>query len=125
MRFESDADVLLEPIAEAHRAASEDALSEARREVRSRTGAFARSLEVTEPRLEGDRWVSLLGSPLASAKTKETGAFVQAKRAEYLAIPQRDGSIRRVKSARIPATPVVTRAGPRFIEYMAERLRRR
>lgn len=126
MRFESRArEVILPRIRTAHDAATDDALAVARSNAsrNSRTGRFERSLTRTETVPVGrDRLESRIGSPLNSARPKEKGAYIQAKRGPYLVFPTRDGW-RKVRSVRLPARPVVTPAGRKFPQLMAARLR--
>lgn len=125
MRVESHPEKLLEGIAVAFADAVQDTLEEARRIASrsSRTGKFAASLEATDVALTSNGYEAAIGSPLASARAKEKGAFIQAKRAPYLVIPQPDGSVRKVKAVRLPPRPAVVPAGRRFPEFMTARLK--
>jgi len=123
MRFESHHEVLLDRTGPAFERAVDDTLTAARREVRSRTGTFARSLRRSDIAQVEDRLETVIGSPLASARVKERGGYIRAKRGPYLVIPQRDGSFRKVEAVRVPPTPVLSVAGPTFPEHMAARLR--
>lgn len=125
MRFTSTRGPLLDHVNDSFERAVEQTLDDARRAVRSKTGTFARSLRRGDTEHSGDQLRTVIGSPLASARVKERGGFMQAKKAKWLAIPQQDGSIRKVKSVRVPASPVVSVAGPRFLEYMLDQLRQR
>lgn len=126
MNFESHAEErIIAPIAVAHDEAIDDTLELARVRARQyrRTGKFEGSLtrsdvvEVGSGRREGR-----IGSPLVSARVKERGAFIQAQRAEWLVFDAGHG-VRKVKSVRVPATPVVTPAGQQFPALMHDALR--
>lgn len=123
MKFRSDHSRILAKPAQAFARATVDTLVEAQRVAPHVTGKYRASLQLSEATIQGDRMVVRLGSPLAGAKAKEQGAYIQAKRAPWLAIPHGDGTIRKVKAVRIPARPTVTRAGPKFPEFMTRRLR--
>lgn len=123
MKLESRHDVLLDRIEPAFEYAVDDTIAEARREVRSRTGKFARSLRRGATERIGEHLWTRIGSPLASARVKEKGGYMTAKRARWLAIPQQDGSIRQVKAVRIRATPILSKAGPTFPRHFLASLR--
>lgn len=102
-----------------------DTLDEARRVASrsSKTGRFERSLTSSAIEARGSAVSATIGSPLSSARVKERGGYIQAKRGPFLVIPHPDGSMRKVKAVRIPKRPVVTVAGPRFVDFMTGRLR--
>lgn len=126
MRFESHAEErIIRPIAAAHDEAIDDTLEVARVRARQyrRTGRFEGSLTRSDAvEVSAGRREARIGSPLVSARVKERGAFIQAKRAEYLVFDAGHG-VRKVKSVRVPATPVVTPAGHRFPALMHDALR--
>lgn len=125
MRLVSHAEErLVRPIERAFDAAVDDTLELARAEARKhrRSGRFERSLIRTSVRDMGTRLEARIGSPLRSARAKEKGAFIQAKRGPYLVFPTNDGW-RKVESVRLAPQPVVTPAGRRFRQVMAARLR--
>jgi hypothetical protein len=125
MRVQSDPSVLIDRTLTAFHLAAGDTLEEAKRIAApsSRTGRYERSLQLGETSVSPDRIEVSLGSPLRSATAKERGAYIQAKKADWLAIPMPDGTMRKVKAVRLPARPVVGRAGPRFVDFMTARLK--
>jgi hypothetical protein len=125
VKVQSDATPLLHHALVAFELAAHDTLDEAKRiaSANSRTGTFERSLDLSETRTDGVTVSANLGSPLRSATTKERGAYIQARRAPWLVIPVGDGTVRKVKAVRIPARPVVSKAGPRFVDFMTARLK--
>lgn len=86
------------------------------------TGKFERSLERTPELDTGGMLTARIGSPLASARPHEAGAFIQAKDAPWLVFSA-GGHVRKVKSVRIKPHPVVTPAGRQFGKLMTARLR--
>lgn len=123
MKFQATPEALLDEIGTAFGLAIGDVLEEAQRIAPERTGKYRRSLRLAPVSVEGQRLVSAIGSPLASARPKEKGAYITARKAPWLAIPFGDGTIRKVKSVRLPASPVVGPAGARFPEFLTRRLR--
>ena len=125
MRFESNADVLLAKPRQAFEAAVDDVVTLARAHAarNSRTGEFERSITRSETVDSGDRLEARVGSPLSSAKAKEKGAFIQAKRGRYLVFNAGDG-VRKKESVRLRPQPAVTPAGQQFrSQLMPARLR--
>lgn len=124
MNLETDYRPLDDGIGRAFEAAKTDTLVEARGVAakRSRTGRFAGSLEVTATESTSEGLEARLGSPLVSARAKEKGAFISAKRGPYLVFRTSDGW-RKVKSVRLAPQPVVTPAGRLFPTFMDNRLR--
>jgi hypothetical protein len=124
VKVEVNPDVLLAPVERAFRQVTEvDLPAEASRRAKRVTGRWADSMEGHVTRSDGDRLEGEFGSTVRSARAHEKGAFIQAKRAEWLAIPMPDGSMRKVKSVRIPARPAVIPAGATFSDAMSRRLR--
>lgn len=85
---------------------------------RTKTGRATRSIKTRGPwTLKGNKIVGRVGSFYKGKgitadtradyylKTHEYGKTIRPRKAAYLAIPQPDGTIRMVKSARIPARP--------------------
>lgn len=123
MKLESHAkERIFDPIDDAFERAVDDARDLAQRNAsaHSRTGKFERSIERTETAREGDRLEARIGSPLVSAKAKEKGAFIQAKRGPYLVF-RVPGGVRKVESVRLAPQPAVTPAGAQFPRLMAAR----
>jgi hypothetical protein len=125
MRFESHAkERILDRVTGAFDAAVDDTTDNAQLEASkySRTGKRERSITRTPPvEVGADRLEARVGSPLVSARAKERGAFVQAKRGKYLvfAVP---GGVVKVESVRLSPQPAVVPAGKRFPQFMARRL---
>lgn len=125
MKLESRAEeVILGGVARAFEDAKKDTLVEARGVAakRSRTGKFADSLELGDTDDQGDRLEARIGSPLVSARAKERGAYITAKRGPYLVFRTGDGW-RKVKAVRLAPQPVVTPAARLFPQFMSQRLR--
>jgi hypothetical protein len=116
---------VMRPLAEAHDRAVDDTRDAAQRNASrySRTGRFADSIERT-PSVETQpgRMAARVGSPLVSARAKEKGAFIAAKRGDYLVFDAGSG-VRKVRDVRLPARPVVGPAVARWPETFAARAR--
>lgn len=131
MRLESRALATIETgVRRAFDAAVDDtvAVAQANAGRYSRTGRFAGSITRTEAREVGDRLEARIGSPLSSARAKEKGAYIAAKRdipkfGRYLAIPAGDGTLRKVEAVRLPPRPAVGPAVRRYPDLMAARAR--
>lgn len=125
MRFESHSrERIVLPAIAAFDQAVDDTLDQAQTNAdrHSQTGKFATSLTRTDPREVADgRHEARVGSPLSSAKAKERGAFIQAKRGPYLVFNAGDG-VRKVSAVRLAPRPVVGPAVRRFPEFMRIRL---
>jgi hypothetical protein len=106
--------------------AVEDTLGEAKRiaDRYRRTGKFAGSLQSTRVSGARNQMNAVIGSPLVSARVKEKGGYIQARKHPTLYIPHPDGGLRTPSAVRIRATPIVTPAGAKFVDYMSARLRR-
>lgn len=124
MKLVSNAEPLFRGIAEAFDAAVLDVRDEARAIAgrHSRTGKFAASIveSETEPTTTG--FEARVGSTLQSAKAKEKGAYIAAKRGKHLVFDAGQG-VRKVAAVRLPPRPAVTPAGRRFGTFMSKRLR--
>lgn len=124
MNFESHVDELvLEPMDRAFEDAVDDIVAAAQRFAarHSRTGTFERSITRSDTGRSADRLEARIGSPLVSAKAKEKGAFITAKRGKYLVFKVA-GGVRKVESVRLAPQPAVTPAGQQFPRLMAARL---
>lgn len=129
MRFESHAqERIVDPIEGAFDAAVDDTLEVARANARrySRSGRFAASLTRTPTVRTGDRLEARIGSPLSSARAKERGAYIAAKRdipkfGRYLAVARPDGTLRKAEAVRLSPRPVVLPAGARWPELLRAR----
>lgn len=124
MKLDSHAqERVLDPMDRAFDLAVDDTLADAKREASKhrRTGKFEGSLERTDAAAEGDRLIARIGSPLVSAKAKEKGAYIHAKRGKYLVFKVA-GGVRKVEAVRLAPQPAVTPAGGRFPRFMAARL---
>lgn len=106
-------------------AAEADTVAEAQRRARKRTGKWSNSITSQRIPSATGQMSAVVGSPLSSARAHEKGAFIQAKKHEYLYIPQGDGTVRKVKSVRINAQPAITPAGDKFPEFMTRRMQER
>lgn len=131
MRIESNAAALLEEVAAAFEAAKDDVVTEARRRAgkHSRTGRFRDSITDTETSVSDGELVARVGSPLVSAKVKETGGFIQSKRsaaegrlAGHMRFRIRGGPWVALEAFRIPAQPAVAPAGRFFPDFFRARL---
>lgn len=126
MQLES---VALQVIAERIEAGMDAALDEVvkdakRRANRSaRTGAWRDSMTRTDIEENGTVYTSHVGSPLVSAITHEKGAYIRAKRSPWLYIPQPDGTLRKVKAVRVPASPAITPAAKTFGRRFSAQMR--
>lgn len=125
MRFESTARERIERhVRGAFEAAADDVVTLAQATARkdSRTGRFAGSITRTDAvDVGGGRLEARVGSPLSSARAKERGAYIRAKRGPYLVFNAGDG-VRKVEAVRLAPQPAVTPAGARFPRLMAARL---
>lgn len=126
MNLVSYADRLEIRIEAAFDAAVDDTMFEAQdiAERHSRTGKFADSITRTELVVSEGKLEARIGSPLASAKAKEKGAYIVPVKAPKLVFDAGQG-IRKVDSVRLAPQPAVTPAGRRFAEFMTKRLRER
>lgn len=126
MKLESRArEVLIAPIIRDFGLAADDVVRLAQARAPKRTGRFARSIQRTAVRHEGaSRLVCEVGSPLVSARAKEKGALISAKRGRYLVFNAGSG-VRKVTAVRLRPQPSVTPAGRQFTRLLAARLRRR
>lgn len=130
MKLDSHADRLFDRIREAHDAAVDDTLQLAVEIAgkHSKSGKFAASLQRTATVEDTNPYHNVLetriGSPLASAKAKEKGAWIVPKRAPYLTIKTADGWRRIKDGVRLAPQPAVTPAGRRFGELVRARLGR-
>ncbi len=126
MQLES---VALQVIAERIEAGMDAALDEVVKDAQrrasrtARTGTWRDSLQRTDIEERGDVYTSHLGSPLVSAITHEKGAYIKAKRAPWLYIRQGDGTFRKVKAVRVPASPVITPAAKTFGRRFSAQMR--
>lgn len=124
MKFESHAqELILDPIERAYERASENTLEDARRVAgrHSRSGKFRDSLQLSEPVEVDGRLERRIGSPLSSAKAKEKGAYIRAKRGKYLVFDAGQG-VRKVEAVRLAPQPAVAPAVTQFPVFMAARL---
>jgi hypothetical protein len=121
IKVTTDASRLLARTDPAFEDAVADTLNAARAEARKhgQTGKFEGSLETTIDRA-GDVKTARLGSSLVSAKVKEKGGFMQGN--PLLLLRLAGGEFRSAAAVRVRATPVVTVAGPKFIDFMKRRL---
>lgn len=126
MRFESRADeVVIRPVPRALELAADDVVGLAQARAPKRTGRFARSIARTDAVQEGpDRVTVGVGSPLSSARIKERGGTIRARRGRYLTFPLPGGGFVKVESVRLPARPTVIPAARQFGRFFAARLRR-
>lgn len=125
MKIESGASRLLALAEAAVDLAVDDTLEVARANAakNARTGEFAGSLTRTPLRREGARVTARIGSPLASAKAKEVGAFVRAKKGPVMRFrAEPSGEWVTMEAFRVPAQPVVTPAGRQFPRILTARL---
>lgn len=127
MKLESRADDLMRRMDLAFELAVADARDDARAEAskHDRTGKFSASIVSSPPVDTGDGYEASIGSPLSSAKAKEKGAYITAKRGKYLVFDAGQG-VRKVQAVRLRPQPAVTPAGRRFSApdgAMARRLR--
>jgi hypothetical protein len=125
MRFQSFAqERVFDRIEGAFDAAVDDTVDEAQLLASrySRTGKRERSITRTPPVEVGSgRIEARIGSPLVSAKAKEKGAYVQAKRGKYLVF-RVPGGVVKVEAVRLAPQPAVAPAAARFPQFMAQRL---
>lgn len=125
MRIQSNARKLLALAEAAADLAVDDTLELARANARKNaaTGTFADSITRTPLVAGGGRVTARIGSPLASARAKERGAFVTAKRGPVMRFrAQPSGDWVTMEAFRIPAQPAVAPAGARFPQLMSARL---
>lgn len=123
MKLVTDYTKLFAGIAVAHEAAADDVVREARRRAPKRTGKFAASIQHTPTRNIAGVYMSLVGSTMSSARVKEKGGYMQARKHSTLFIPQADGSVRRPRAVRVRAQPTIVPAGRMWPEFMTGRLR--
>lgn len=110
-------------IERAFEAACDDVVEDAQDRAPKRSGKFSKSIRKQRVPAPAGRLEAVIGSPLASARVKEMGAFIPAKRHDRLFIPFGDGSLRTPQAVRIGAQPTVAPAGRKFIEHMTRRAR--
>jgi hypothetical protein len=130
VRFESHPEPLYAGIRRGFERAVDDTLDLARvhAERHAKSGTFARSLSRTATQEVDGRLTARIGSPLASARVKERGGYMEARQhipkfGPYLAVRLPDGSVRKASAVRVRATPVVTPAGARWPVILPARLR--
>lgn len=126
MRIESrGAEALIDLVEAAFDLAVDDTLELARAHAakHSRTGGFAASLTRTPTVRDGDRLEARIGSPLSSARVKETGAFIQSQTGGMMRFRLDTGAWVTLEAFRVPAQPAVAPAGGRFAAIMTARLR--
>lgn len=110
-------------------AAFDEALAEtvadAQQRAPKRTGAFARSITSKKITAPANAEAAVVGSPLSSARVKEKGGYMQARKHDTLFIPQADGSVRRPVAVRVRAQPTVAPAAsnPAWSRRMTARLK--
>jgi len=126
VKFESHArERLLDPIANAFEAAVDDVVTLARANAarHSRTGTFERSITRTDTvETASGRLEARVGSPLSSAKAKEKGAYIRARRGPYLVFQTNDGW-RKVAAVRLAPQPAVAPAAARFQAILLARIK--
>lgn len=127
MKLESNASDVLRRVDLAFELAVADTRDLARENAakHDRTGRFSDSIVSSPPIQTADGFEASIGSPLSSAKAKEKGAFIQAKRGRYLVFDAGQG-VRKVEAVRLRPQPAVTPAGRRFAAPdgpMTQRLR--
>lgn len=124
MKAEFHSEVLVERSRAAYEDAVDDTLALAQELAgrHSRSGKFADSLERTETVEVDGRLETRIGSPLASARAKEKGAWIAPKNAPYLTIKTADGWRRIKDGVRLAPQPAVVPAGQRFRDIMRARL---
>lgn len=123
MKLESQAEHLLGGIETAFTLAVEDTRDRAR-DIASRhdrTGRFSGSIQRSDIVGTSDGFEATIGSALSSARAKEKGAFIQARRGRYLVFDAGQG-VRKVENVRLRPQPAVTPAGRAFSEPMTRRL---
>lgn len=118
-------DVIAQRVEAGMEAALDEVVKDAKRRAsRSvRTGTWRDSLQRTDIDETATGYTARLGSPLVSAITHEKGAYIQAKRSEWLYIRQPDGTFRKVKAVRVPASPVIAPAAKTFGRRFAAQMR--
>jgi hypothetical protein len=123
VKVESHPELLEDHARRAFDVAIEDTLTDARQRAPKRTGAFARSLELSEIEDSAGRLSVRLGSSMSSARVKEAGGYIEARNSQYLVFDAGQG-VRKVKAVRIKAQPTVVPAGRAFPQRMTDALRR-
>lgn len=89
---------------------------------RSKTGKFASSIVESETEPTPAGLEARIGSTLQSAKAKEKGAYIAAKRGRHLVFDAGQG-VRKVAAVRLAPQPAVTPAARKFGDFMTKRLR--
>lgn len=121
MRYESHVFRLTDRIPKAAKLAADDVVKDAQSRVRRRTGKFQRSIKAkVENTATGVRCE--IGSPLASARIKERGGVIKARRGDFLVFNAGQG-VRKVPSVRLTARPYLAPAGKQWPKFMTARLR--
>jgi hypothetical protein len=124
MKFVSDYTALFRGNGEAYDRAVADVREEAvRRAPKGATGKFADSFKALRLPSATNVFDSVVGSSMSSARVKEKGGYIQARKHDTLFIPAGDGSVRRPVAVRIRPQPTVVPAGAMFPKFMAARLR--
>lgn len=115
MKLVSHADEVLGQVDRAFELAVEDARDEARdiASKHDKTGKFSGSIQRSDIVQTPDGLTASIGSALSSARAKEKGAFIEAKRSKHLVFDAGQG-VRKVKSVRLRPQPAVTPAGRHF-----------
>lgn len=123
MKLESNAADTLRRIDLAFELAVADTRDDAREIAakHDKSGKFSGSIISSPPVATTEGFTAAIGSPLSSARAKEKGAFIQAKRGKYLVFDAGQG-VRKVQAVRLRPQPAVTPAGRRFPEHMTRRL---
>jgi hypothetical protein len=107
---------------QAHERAVADVVKDAQARAPVASGKFKRSIRSEVIERNERVTASIVGSPLASARVKERGGFMEAKRADRLYIPL-GADVRSPESVRVAAQPTVVPAGDKYPDYMARRLK--
>lgn len=123
MKFESHHEVILGKLEPALIEAADEVVERAEIRAPKKTGKYAGSIRRSG--VEGiARGLRVrVGSPVSSARVKELGGYMEAKRGPYLKIRTPDGW-RTVKAVRVPAQPTVGPAAQEFGEIFFRALAR-
>lgn len=115
MQLESYAlDVIAQRVEGGFDAALDEVVKDAQRRAKKVTGTWAASIQRTDIVETSAGYSARVGSNLSSALAHERGAYIRAKRSDWLYIPFGDGTLRKVKAVRIKAHPAITPAVKTF-----------
>ncbi len=105
--------------------AVQDTVKEAQARAKKVTGKWSKSITSKKIGNNTNSTTAVVGSPLASAKAHELGAYITPRTAPRLVFSLANGDVRSAEAVRIPPQPAVIPAGGMFKTFMTKRLQER